>query len=310
MEVVPLVSAAAATWAATWAALGGDVGPRRAGALVRGLGVRACLALGALGRTRVAAWLAAGPLAGCARVLRLAAAARGLSLDGPSAAAGACVAGLACAALLAVATGTWAVPAAVAGLVAMGVGMRRASAESRRRAEVVASMPGVYRTLSAALGAGQTLAQAVEYVGAHVRGPAGEAFGRMSLKLRCGVGTEEAVRGLAGELEAPGTGLMATALVISHRTGSPLRGLLTSCARLVERQGDFERMLAVKTAQVRLSARIVCVLPLAMVGLLALLSPDFRTGLASPAGLACACLALVLDAVAALVIRGLMGGVV
>ena len=47
----------------------------------------------------------------------------------------------------------------------------------------------------------------------------------------------------------------------SHRTGSPLRDLLARSAALVERQGEFERELEVKTAQVRLSARIVCSLP-------------------------------------------------
>ena len=85
--------------------------------------------------------------------------------------------------------------------------------------------------------------------------PSAEPFGRLSLRLRCGLGTEEALGLLAGELEAPGVELLATALVVSHRTGSPLRELLTRSARLVERQGEFQRLLAVKTAQVRLSVR-------------------------------------------------------
>ena len=160
------------------------------------------------------------------------------------------------------------------------------------------------------MGSGQTLAQAVEYVGTHERGPAAEPFGRLSLRLRCGLGTEEALGLLAAELEAPGVELLATALVVSHRTGSPLRELLTRSARLVERQGEFQRLLAVKTAQVRLSVRIVCALPLALVLLLALISPDFQRGLLTPAGLASVLVALAMDAAALLIIRKLMRGVV
>ena len=177
-------------------------------------------------------------------------------------------------------------------------------------AQALAEMPGVYRTLAVAMSSGQTLAQAVEYVGAHERGPAADVFARMSLRLRCGVATEDAVSSLAEELDVPGARLLATALVISHRTGSPLRDLLLRSARIAERQGEFERMLVVKTAQVRLSVRIVCLLPVAMVGLLTLMSPDFQQGLLTPSGVGCVCAAMLLDGLALFLIRRMMAGVV
>lgn len=197
-----------------------------------------------------------------------------------------------------------------AGCLAMACcGARDASRRRRVRREVVAAMPGVYRTLAVALGSGQTLAQAVEYVGAHERGRAGAVFGRMSLRLRCGMGTEQAVELLAGELEVPGARLLAAALVISHRTGSPLRELLARSARLAERQGEFERLLSVKTAQVRLSVRIVCALPAAMLAILALVSPDFQRGLLTPVGVGCVALAVALDLAALAIIGRMVRGV-
>lgn len=203
----------------------------------------------------------------------------------------------------------------VAGLAAVAavmllLGAWDAHAKAAQVRELVQEMPAVFRTLSVAMGSGQTLAQAVEYVGAHERGPAAGPFGRLSLRLRCGLGTEEALGLLAKELDAPGVELLATALVVSHRTGSPLRELLARSARLVERQGEFQRLLAVKTAQVRLSVRIVCALPVVLVLLLALISPDFQRGLLTPAGVASVLLALAMDAVALLIIRRLMRGVV
>ena len=81
------------------------------------------------------------------------------------------------------------------------------------------------------------------------------------MQIKCGFPIEEAIEDLAERLDAPGVNLLASALVISHRTGSPLKSLLQKTAELVELQEKNQRLIATKTAQVRLSARIVCLLP-------------------------------------------------
>lgn len=83
----------------------------------------------------------------------------------------------------------------------------RSSRDRRRVHEVSQEMPGVFRTLSVALGAGQTLAQAIEYVGSHGHGPVSAGFASASLGLRCGVSTEDALESLSRTLDAPGMGL-------------------------------------------------------------------------------------------------------
>ena len=183
------------------------------------------------------------------------------------------------------------------------------SRKRRRERALVDEMPEVFRTLAMALGSGETLTQAIEYVGVHERGYAGSAFVQAALRLRCGASTEEAMAQLSRDLDAPGVGLLTTALVIAQRTGSPLRGLFQSSAQLVERQGEYERMLSVKTAQVRLSIRIVCLLPLLLVGLLSLISIDFQNGLSTLPGTLSILLAAAMDGLALFVIRHLMRGV-
>ena len=186
----------------------------------------------------------------------------------------------------------------------------RAAQRSRAlERELAEQMPGVFRTLATAMGSGQTLMQALDYVGLNEGGPAAESFGRASLRLRCGMSAEDALARLSDELDAPGAELMATALSISQRTGSPLRDLFQRSALLVEQQGEFRRMLQVKTAQVRLSVRIVCVLPMALVVLLSLISPDFRQGLHTVAGAACLLVGALMDGAALLLIRSILKGV-
>ncbi len=266
--------------------------------------------LGRAGRSRpVVRLLAYGPFGRVARELSERASGRGVDVD-----EGCCLSAAVCAvAALSAAMGLLlASPVAAASsavVMVAAVVARDAARGQRERREVVAAMPGIYRTLSVALASGQTLAQAVSYVGSHERGPAARVFSRMSLRLICGVSTEEAVDLLARELGVPGAGLLATALVVSHRTGSPLRDLLRRSAALAERQGEFERMLGVKTAQVRLSVRVVCLLPVVMICVLALISPDFQEGLLTPAGTGCVALAVLLDGLALVLIRRLMRGV-
>lgn len=199
----------------------------------------------------------------------------------------------------------------IAGLATVGIGVPLWASAGRRsrQAALTAEMPRVFRSLAVAMGSGETLAQAIEYVAANEEGPAQEAFARAGMRMRCGVGAKDALEALSSELEAPGMDLLTCALLISQRTGSPLKGLFRSSASLVERQGEFERALAVKTAQVRLSARIVCLLPFALLALLSVLSPDYQAGLATPVGMASVAVAIAMDAAAMLIIRHLLASV-
>ena len=244
-----------------------------------------------------------------ARSLVDAAAMRGSHLSvGQAASALVCAAAAASSSLALISRSLMGIAIGVLGSV-VAVRMWASRATRIRQQRLVEEMPGVFRTLSVAMGSGQTLAQAIGYVGTHEKGSAGRHFMVASMRLSCGESADSALSKLTAELDAPGVGLLATALAISQRTGSPLQGLFSRSARLVERQGEFERSLAVKTAQVRLSVRIVCVLPPVMIGLLSLLSPDFRAGLATPMGMGCAVVAILMDGVALLIVKRLMEGV-
>jgi len=186
---------------------------------------------------------------------------------------------------------------------------RDVSRQRRQAQDLTAQMPSVFRTLATAVASGHTLVQALDYVGLHEGAPAGPAFMRASLRLRSGMSVDEALGSLSAELDAPGVKLMATALAISQRTGSPLQALFSRMAQLVEQQGDFERLLNVRTAQVRMSIRVVCLLPPIMVCLLAFMSPDYREGICTPTGGTCLLVATCMDGLALLVIQRIMKGV-
>lgn len=201
------------------------------------------------------------------------------------------------------------------GAVVLGVGMPVAivawggHAKTAREHAIAHEVPDAFRSLSSAMGAGYTLAQAVSYVGSKRKGELSSEFRRAALSISCGTSAADALDELAERVRAPGVDLMVAALMVSAKTGAPLQGLFLRSARLAERRFELERELVAKTAQVRLSARIVCALPVGLVCLLALISPDFRKGATTFAGIACIVIALALDGVALIAIRKLMRGV-
>lgn len=199
--------------------------------------------------------------------------------------------------------------AAFAGLVLV-LEMYAQRQKTRAHKELLQEIPQVFRSLSVALGSGQTLAQTIEYISAHLKGETAKAFNKVSLKMRCGGSAEEAIQLLEDEFDISSIKLLTIALIISHRTGSPLHDLFLRSAEMVEQQSASARTLSAKTAQVRLSVKIVCLLPLCMLVLLSLVSPDFQQGITTPTGLVCIMLATLLDALALVLIKKIMGHVI
>lgn len=183
---------------------------------------------------------------------------------------------------------------------------RASQRERDRRREVECAMPEAFQALAISLGSGHSLAQALRFVGNHAREPVRGELLETSLEIACGIPAAEALDDLLGRLPAPGLELVATALAVSQRTGAPLGDLLARAAAMVGERMELARRLEVKTAQARLSARLVTAMPLVLMGALALLSPDFRAGMTSPGGAASVGVALLLDAVAWLIIRRIM----
>lgn len=216
------------------------------------------------------------------------------------------LAGLACALLGVLLSGSaLGAPVGVA-LLVTGIAGLLGRRERAGRSATASQVPEVLRALSAALSAGKSLPQAVGHVGASVAEPLGSEFLRASFEIDGGRGLEETLDDLCGRIDAPGIALLGTALQVSQRTGSSLNDLFARTARMVASSVALRRELLVKTSQARLSAKVVALMPLVLVGILTLVSPDYRAGLSTPAGTACLCVATLLDLVALGAVRVLM----
>lgn len=157
------------------------------------------------------------------------------------------------------------------------------------------------------LASGHSLAQGMRFVGAHAQEPVHTEFLRVAAAIDCGISATDALDDLLVRIDAPGLSLATLALKVSQRTGQPpLADLLSEASSMVGERIELKRRLDVKTSQARMSAHMVAAMPAGMCAVLALLSADFRRGLATPAGAGAVVLGLALNAVALVVIRRIM----
>lgn len=196
----------------------------------------------------------------------------------------------------------------VLGLLApFGVGAARDTFDRRREQhDVEEAMPEAFTALSMSLASGHSLAQGMRFVGTHAQEPVHTEFLRVAAAIDCGVSATDALDDLLDRIDAPGLSLVTLALKVSQRTGAPLADLLSEASSMVGERIELKRRLDVKTSQARMSAHMVSAMPAGMCAVLALLSADFRRGLATPAGAGAVVLGLALNAVALVAIRRIM----
>lgn len=204
----------------------------------------------------------------------------------------ACLAALACAAGLARAD---AAPAAV---------LRRIRAVRAERL-LERELPDALRRVASELGAGRTADRALHAAG-NGHGPAGQAFAAAG---RRAAGGEDIATALAAAL-GPRARFAAAAISLQLRAGGDLPALLRSLARRLDERSGVNAEIRALTAQARLSARVVPLLPVVGLAVAGLLDAGaVRLLLTTVPGLAIVAVSAVLDLVGLLAIRAIARGI-
>ena len=100
-------------------------------------------------------------------------------------------------------------------------------------------------------------------------------FARSVHVLETGGGAQEALEGLRTGAHASELAFVAVALDVQHQSGGAMRQVLDAATDTVKGELALRRSLRVQTAQAKLSARVVAIMPLILVAAFSLASPDF-----------------------------------
>ena len=166
--------------------------------------------------------------------------------------------------------------------------------EKKRAEELQKGMPELLRLLCIALDSGSSLVMALRYAADNCDEPLAGELKRTVWDLESG-------QGRTGGSEFA---YLAVAMEIQHQSGGSLTTILQNVSTLLQQAAELKEDLRTKTAQGRLSSRIVALMPFALLGILSVFSPGYLTGfLASPLGICLFALAMLLEATGILLVR-------
>lgn len=149
------------------------------------------------------------------------------------------------------------------------------SARDKRREAVREAVPGALESMGTCFGSGFTLLQTFNQVAKDAPGYLGETFERSAHVLETGGSAQRALDELRQGTCAGDLAFISIALEVQHESGGSMRQVLESASDSVKGELSLRRSLRVQTAQAKLSARIVVVMPFILVALFSLVSPDF-----------------------------------
>lgn len=174
----------------------------------------------------------------------------------------------------------------------------------RRKSALSDSVPGSLRSMSVCFRAGLSLLQTMRQTGKEVGGALGDLFERTAKELEMGASATEALDTFGRQSGVPELAFVAVALDVQHQSGGSLSRVLDVARESIESELELRRSLRVQTAQAKLSARIVTLMPFILVALFSLISDGFLDPFfESWAGLGLLSLALGMQVAGVLLVR-------
>ncbi|WP_448002647.1 type II secretion system F family protein [Agromyces bauzanensis] len=168
----------------------------------------------------------------------------------------------------------------------------------RRRARFADQLDDTLQLVAGNLRAGHGLLQAVDSVAQHADSPTSEEFARIVNETRIGRDLGEALAGTAERMRSDDFSWAAQAIQINRETGGNLGETLQRTAATIRERNQIRRQVKALSAEGRLSAIILILLPLFVVAGVLVLRPDYLAPFVeSPLGWFAIIIAIVLMAV-------------
>jgi tight adherence protein B len=194
--------------------------------------------------------------------------------------------------------------ALVGGAVPVGLDRRRSA---RRRREIEEGLIDAVLAIAAVLRSGRSLVQSIAVAAGETEGSLGDVLAGAADRASLGAPLDEVLDDVAERIGGPDARLVTGVLRLHRRTGGALAGALDDLVRTLRARRDGARELRSLTAQARLSAAILGLLPLGFFLFLSVVARgDVESAYRTSAGASAIGLGLSLQAAAFLWIRRLL----
>jgi tight adherence protein B len=149
-------------------------------------------------------------------------------------------------------------------VVCLAVKVYVSHAKAKRQAAFADQLPDVLQLLTTALRSGFGLMQALDSVAEEAEEPARAEFTHVLVESRLGRDLSDGMRALAHRMDSQDLEWVVAAIDINRETGGNLSEILHTVAATIRERQRMARQVRTLTAEGRLSARILTVLPFVM----------------------------------------------
>lgn len=176
--------------------------------------------------------------------------------------------------LTALLLGGWRIATVVTVVGAMSILFAIHHLRTSYRQRCVAAVPDSLALMSAALAAGHTIDQAIT-TAIRSKGPLVAEFSRVHLRTRLGEPLPDALDAMASRIGSPELRWAAIALRVNARVGGEVATLLTTVAHTIRERDIVQRTMRALSAEGRLSAWVLGLLPPGFALLLLFAQPTY-----------------------------------
>lgn len=142
-----------------------------------------------------------------------------------------------------------------------------------------AQLPEAIDMLVNALKAGYSLQAAMKFIGEEMSEPLGPEFSRFYDEQRLGVDVRTALLNLQSRMDSLDLKMFVTALLIQRETGGNLAEVMTNISTLMRERVALRGQLDTLTAEPRISALVLALLPVFLFLLFSVLNPKYMSPL-------------------------------
>ncbi len=146
---------------------------------------------------------------------------------------------------------------------------------NRRRRDFAGQLEGTLQLIAGSLRAGYGLLQSMNTVATEALSPTSEEFGRVVIETRLGRDLIESLEAMADRVASQDLRWILQAIKIQREVGGDLAELIDTIAATIRDRQQIRRQIEALSAEGRVSALVLILLPLGLAGIISVTNPDY-----------------------------------
>lgn len=176
--------------------------------------------------------------------------------------------------------------------------------KKRRMAKLLRQLPETMELIARALRAGHSFSTGMKLAADEFDDPIGTEFSEVLDEINFGISVTDALKNLASRLECPDLKYFVVSVILQRETGGNLAEIMDSIAYLIRERFKLQGKIRVLSAEGKISALVLCLLPFVVVIVLHFINPKYiETLIIDPVGRILASVSLCLMVAGVFVMR-------